>query len=199
MLHETLPPPSEPRFELPPRLSARPERRLTSRAVADYGLAREFRDNALRLVFAGERVEVVVVGGAVAANFGIAIGPLVRGDDDLGARLSDACAALRAAGAVVGFEAALRTPLSACVLMRGVLLPTRDGAEAVLSWKEVLGRDATARLRAELLDALHPPPVVRADAFARPPAGGEAFAKRGAPTGGANRPWVSCPGASRAA
>ena len=48
------------------------------------------------------------------------------------------------------------TPTAACVLLRGVLLPTATGGDAVLSWKQVLDDDATARLRAELLREMRP-------------------------------------------
>ncbi|TRW14965.1 hypothetical protein [Glacieibacterium frigidum] len=167
MHHVTPPPlPAEPAFEAPPLLAAGSERRLTARAALRRGGSHEYRDNALTLGFGVEGVHVVTVGDAVAAAFGLAPGPLRRGDDDLAGRLHDACAACVASGAVVGFEAALRTPASACVLLRGVLLPIRGGAEAVLSWKEVLGREATARLRGELRAAMVPPPGPRPDPFA---------------------------------
>jgi len=165
MRHENLPP-GEPWFEAPPRLAMRPERRLTARVAGGASAAHQFRENALTLAFFGDAVTVVATGDAVAAGFGIAPGQLTRGDDDLSARLLDACAALRAAGTVVGFEAAVATPSAACVLLRGIMLPVHGGAEAVLSWKQVLGDDATARLRAELLQALRTPRAAVADAFA---------------------------------
>lgn len=165
MQHDTPPQPVEPVFELPPRLAVTTERRLTGRALRD-GAAHEFRDNALTLAFDADIVRVVAAGDAVVAAFGVAVGEVRRGADDLGAHLLDACAALRSSDAVVGFEAALRTPGSACVLLRGVLLPIRGGAEAVLSWKEVLGREATSRLRGELRAAIAPPTGSRVDPFA---------------------------------
>lgn len=166
MQYETPPLPAEPAFEAPPRLMQGTERRLTGRAALRRGDAHEYRDNALTLRFGGDNVSVVAVGGAVAAAFGLATGPLRRGDDDLAAQLHAACAACAVSGAVVGFEAALRTPAAACVLLRGVLLPIRGGAEAVLSWKEVLGREATARLCGELRAAMKPPAGPRPDPFA---------------------------------
>lgn len=167
MHHDAPPPrPAEPAFEAPPLLAGRTERRLTGRAAMRVGTAHEYRDNALTLGFIADDVRVIAVGDAVAAAFGLTAGPLACGDDDLAARLREACAACAASGAVVGFEAALRTPASACVLLRGVLLPIRGGAEAVLSWKEVLGREATARLRGELRAAMVPRALVRADPFA---------------------------------
>jgi hypothetical protein len=146
----------EPLFEPPPSLGHRPERRLTARVAAGFaaGLGtHEFRDNAVTLAFDQGGTRVTAVGAAVAKAFGLQRGPC-RPDadaDGLAACLRDACDVLRAASRVVPFEAAVRTPHAACVLLRGVLLPLDGGAEAVLSWKEVLDADATVQLRAELL------------------------------------------------
>lgn len=167
MHHDTPPsPPAEPAFEAPPFVAGSNERRLTGRVAMRHGELHESRGNALTLRFGPADVRVTRVGACVAAAFGMAPGPLVQGSDDLATRLREASAACAASGAVIGFEAALRTPLSACVLLRGVLLPVRGGAEAVLSWKEVLGREASARLRAELRAAMAPRPPARVDPFA---------------------------------
>ncbi|WP_419815397.1 hypothetical protein [Glacieibacterium sp.] len=149
----------EPLFEPPPSLVQRPERRLTARVAAGFaaGLGRhEFRDNAVTLAFDSGGTRVTAVGSAVAAAFALECGPcaLEVDADDLAACLRDACDVLKAAPRVVPFEAAVRTARAACVLLRGVLLPVDGGAEAVLSWKEVLDADATAQLRAELLRSI---------------------------------------------
>lgn len=168
MRYETPPDwPHEPVFEVPPALADGAERRLTMR-LAGFGAPtpHEFCDTAVTLAFDGEAVAVVAVGETVAAAFGLRPGPLDDRGEGLAARLHAACAALRVAHAVVAFEAAVPASAAACVLLRGVVLPTQDGAEAVLSWKEVLDRDATARLRAELLRALARPRAKVVDAFA---------------------------------
>ena len=154
----------EPAFEL----WAGPERRLAMRTAqahaqteARQALAHEFRANAVTLTIAPEGVVAVAVGAAVAASFGLVPGVLAGRDDSLSGALMTACASI--ADAVAPFEAAIESQ-GACFLLRGVLLPVDSGVEAVLSWKQVLDDDATARLQAELLAARRPvrPPV---DAF----------------------------------
>lgn len=161
----------EPCFEPPPRLLGRSERRLTMHA-ADDAETHAYRDNAVTLSFADPHSPVIVaVGSAVRDGFGLTPGTLdeTRAGPwgDLGERLREACDALHATADVVAFETAVATPGAACVLLRGVLLPTRGGAEAVLSWKEVLDHDATTRLRAELRAAFVAPRRAPVDAFAR--------------------------------
>ena len=165
MRHQSIARPhdGEPCFEPPPKLSARPERRLTARiatlfAEEPHDAAHPFRDNAVTLSLGGLAVVVVAVGRAVAAAFSLPPGPLAGADDRLAGVLLTASARLRATAVPVPFEAAVAAPGAACVLLRGILLPTLSdgGAEAILSWKIVLDDDATARLRAELLGALRP-------------------------------------------
>ena len=164
-------PPREPYFEPPPRLVASPERRLTARAaaaMANHG-THGFRDNALSLVAAGDGAAVVsAAGAAVTAVFGTMCGRLRGPPGSLAEVVAAAFDEARASDAVTPFEAAVATPSAACVLMRGIMLPTTDGAEAVISWKQVLDADATARIRAELLTEMRRPVVRRApiDAFA---------------------------------
>lgn len=174
MLHETVraAPAREPCFEPPPRLPAAPERRLTvqaATALAGGGGLHGFRDNALSLV-AGDDGGVVAtaVGVAVTAAFGLAAGPLVPDLGTLAECLAAAFGRARAGDTVTGLEAAVTTPHAACVLLRGVMLPTVPGADVVLSWKQVLDADATARIRAELLREMAAPRPRRsaADAFA---------------------------------
>lgn len=160
----------EPCFEAPPQLPPTIERRLTRRAAAlfEQGGDNAYRDNSISLAVAGDgSARVSAVGTAVVGTFGLAPGPLAGPPEALAAVLAAALDRLDGTGGVSGFEAAVATPAAACVLLRGVLLPVAGGAEAVLSWKQVLDADATARLRAELLQAIatlpRTPPV---DAFA---------------------------------
>ncbi len=153
-------PPCEPCFEAPPRLAVRPERRLTAYAEAAFHLGaggHEFRDNAVTLAqAAGGSAMVVATSRSVTRAFGLVPGPLAGPPDSLAATLSDVLARAEASAAVTPFEAAVAAPGAACLLLRGVLLPTATGADIVLSWKQVLDNDATARLRAELLRELRP-------------------------------------------
>ena len=156
---------AEPVFEVPPQVAV-PERRLTGRAGSDWhgGLPHEFRDNAVTLALMPRSdVRVTAVGTAVAATFKLRPGALAGNADSLAAVLTTACAGL--ASEVLPFEATVKT-VATCAILRGVLLPTSTGAEAVLSWKEVLSGDAALRLRAELLAALRPSRPAR-DPFAR--------------------------------
>lgn len=162
--------PVEPCFEAPPQLPPTVERRLTRQAAAlfDQGGDNAYRDNSISLMVAGDgSAQVRAVGPAVAGTFGLRPGPLAGPPEALAAVLAAALDRLDGIGTVTGFEAAVATPAAACVLLRGVLLPVAGGAEAVLSWKQVLDADATARLRAELLLALATPPrAPPIDAFA---------------------------------
>jgi hypothetical protein len=174
MQHDTVraAPGREPCFEPPPRLTGSPERRLSGRAataLAGRSGLHAFRDNALSLV-AGDDGDVVVtaVGVAIAAAFGLTVGPLKPDAGTLGECLVAAFERIRTSDAVTGVEGAVATPQAACVLLRGVVLPTATGADAVLSWKQVLDADATARIRAELLREMAVPGDRRpaTDAFA---------------------------------
>ena len=155
MLLETVRDCCEPRFESPPRLAVPRERRLTvlaARASARDGSTHAFRDNALSLAVADDgAVSVTAQGDAVAGAFRLAPGPLAGPPESLAAVLHIALARARDGASVTPFEAAVATRWAACVLLRGVVLPTDGGADVVLSWKAVLDADATARIRTELL------------------------------------------------
>lgn len=156
MLHDTVRAAlREPCFEPPPRLTVPRERRLTAiaaRALAEGGSAHAFRDNAVSIARArGGDLIVAERGDAVAAVFGLPVGRLGGPPDSLASVLLAAVERARDSGAVTPFEAAVATTSAACVLLRGVVLPTVSGADAVLSWKQVLDDEATARIRAELL------------------------------------------------
>ena len=148
---------ARPWFEPPPQLSAQPERRLAAlaaRAATGNGAAAVFRPCAVHLTSApGGGIRVVEVGAAILAMFGLSAGPLMPVPDSLAAALATAFDDL--AGAPLQCAAAVRAPRAACVLVRAVLLPLAGGgADAVISWKEVVIGDAETRLRAELLAAL---------------------------------------------
>ena len=191
---------SEPLFEPPPQLSARPERRLTAWVTAAGPRARgphALHPNAVTIVTTAAGGAVVqAVGVRVAATFGLSRGPLrpcapsaadVISDarhhglcrtrpDDLGregrtlaALLDDACTVLRVHPLPLPFDGVVGSPQAACIMLRGVLLPldAPGCVEAVLSWKEVLDADATARLRAEMLAAFaRVPALPAAEVFA---------------------------------
>ena len=160
----------EPCFEAPPRLSGA-ERRLSTRAATAFAGgegSHAFRDNAVTLVRDEDGSAVVgAIGSSVATTFALLAGPLGEAPETLAAALAAAFVRLGQTGEVTPFEAAVATPTAACVLLRGVLLPTVTGGDVVLSWKEVLDDDATARLRAELLREFRPRTAarVRVDAF----------------------------------
>ena len=170
---------AEPGFDPPPQLGGRAERRLARRA-ADGWLARggalrlpprasadldpgsEFADNSLLLDLAHPwLVRIETAGGAIAQQFGLAAGETLEGaPGTLAGRLLDACDLLRLTHTAVPVEGAFAGLRSACVLVRGVLMPLagEDGglgfAHAVISFKEMLGPEATAALHAELARAL---------------------------------------------
>ena len=163
----------EPRDAPPPLIGA--ERRLATRAAAAFAGgafadgrgSHRFRDNAVTLTFgSGGGAVVRAVGRWVRTTFALPCGALGDAPGTLAGVLGEALARLGETGAVTPFEGAVATPTAACVL-RGVMLPTFDGGEAVLSWKQVLDDDATARLRVELMRELRPapPPGAVVDAF----------------------------------
>jgi hypothetical protein len=171
---------AEPRFDLPPRLTGRAERRLAMRATAAWSARRsnenlppidsidlspdsEFASNTVLIdLRLGDRAVALSIGDAVALTFDIAPGPIMSGvASGLAARLIDACELVRMTESAVPIEGALAGRDSPCLLTRGVVMPLADGdgrlafAHAVLSWKEVLDAEASAALRREIGRALH--------------------------------------------
>lgn len=171
---------AEPRFDLPPRLAERAERRLTMRAAAIWSARRSNQDlppiDSIDLTpeseFAANTVLIdlrprnyvvaLTIGDAVARAFDLAPGPIVAGAaSGLAARLNDACALVRMTESAVPIDGALAGRNTPCLLTRGVVMPLadRDGrlayAHAVLSWKEVLDADSSMALRREIGAALH--------------------------------------------
>ena len=117
-----------------------------------------FEANALLIADPGGAATVASAGAAVTLAFGLAAGAALDGRQGLAAELLAACHLIALTPEPIPFEACLRSGRGGRVMARGVALPVRcDGAEmvqAVLSWREVLDRAATARLRREFTQAL---------------------------------------------
>lgn len=170
---------AEPRFDLPPRLAGRCERRMSMRATAAWSSRRsnhdlpaidnidlsadsEFAANAVLIELQPDGGAVMVsIGDAVAQTFDIAPGPIAPGAAaGLAARLIEACDLMRMTESAVPIDGALAGRHSPCLLTRGVVMPLagHDGrlayAHAVFSWKEVLDADSSMALRRELSRAL---------------------------------------------
>ena len=169
----------QPAFDLPPRLTATNERRLSEQTLALWQGCRRAgplptaaelaavwpRDGADCLVTltidSGGSVAVAAAGRRVAAAFGLSVGPLdADGSGSLAARLREAAALMTSTRAPTSFAARLTAATGADLLTRGVLLPLAgaDGlpgeAIAVVTWREALERRAQAALDAEVLAAL---------------------------------------------
>ncbi len=160
------------RFELPPRF-AMAERRMSGRAIDAWaaggqGPVRGFEANSILILEPGGMARIESLGDEVAATFALAAGMALEGRDGLGAELRAACDLIALYGRPVPFEASLAAPGRACVLARGVALPIAETppepaphrppaierVQVILSWREVLDRAATARLKRELTAAL---------------------------------------------
>lgn len=151
-----------PAVDLPLALSAG-ERRLASRAVeawaiGDTALLSLFAANTIAIDLASEPPVVRRAGRSIAGDFGLVAGMLLDeaavAAGGLAGRLAQACRRLRITAQPTPFDADVRTPGGACLLARGVLLPSGPGeARAVVSWREELDAEASAALRRELLAA----------------------------------------------
>lgn len=148
------------RFDLPVGVS-RFERRLPSRAIdawlaAGGEAADGFEANSLFVRDPAGRPVIAQAGRAVTATFGLTAGMPLDGRG-LAAEARAACDLIALRPEPVPFEATITGPGRACILTRGVALPLGRDIEMVqviVSWREVLNRAATARLRRELGDAL---------------------------------------------
>ena len=171
------------RFELPPRFTVI-ERRMSGRALdawaaCNHGIVAGFDDNSLVIRDPGERSTVETAGDAVIAIFGLAPGMLLNSRDALASELCAACDLIALRPLPVPFEASLLAPGRACILVRGIALPiagARGAAERVqivVSWREVLNRAATTRLKRELSAALRQslPSMATSDPFSAENAG----------------------------
>ena len=173
----------QPAFDLPPRLTATNERRLSEQALALWQGCRRAgplptaaelavvwpRDGADCLVTltidSGGSVAVAAAGRRVAAAFGLSVGPLdADRSGGLAARLREAAALMTSTRAPTPFAARLTGATGADLLTRGVLLPLAGPggltggapgeAIAVVTWREALERRAQAALDAEVRAAL---------------------------------------------
>lgn len=147
-------------FELPPRIPVGERRRagLAEAAwqAADHRLVHGFDDFTVIVDDPGGMALLRRVGQAVADTFGLVADMPLSRRDPINAELSAACDLIALRPAPLHFEASLMAPRLACILLRGVALPIEDdrAVQIVLSWREVLNRAATARLRRDLTAAL---------------------------------------------
>ena len=145
-------------FELPPHFPLNERRRA--------GVARAaWQASGGELVEGHEDYSVIVddpggtawlrrVGSAVTDSFGIVADLALGRHDPVTTELCAACDLVALHPGPLHFEASL--PGLPCILLRGVALPIDQGAcvQLVLSWREVLDRAATARLKRDLTAAL---------------------------------------------
>lgn len=146
--------------DLPPKL-ALIERRRAGLAEAAWnaagrGWAPGFDEHSLIIADPGGETRLVRVGLAVTETFGLLAEMALERGVALSTELCAACDLVALESAPVHFEASLTTAQAACILLRGVALPLADEqhVQIVLSWREVLNRTATARLRRDFVAAL---------------------------------------------
>lgn len=148
----------------------REERRLAGRALQSWRRHQRaavpgFEATSLTVADPGGEAMVLDVAPALEATFALTIGQsLARTADSaqntIAAELRAACDLVALGGRPVPFEASLKAPDGSLVLVRGIVLPLIsprydiETVQVVLSWREVLNRSATKRLRHELGDAL---------------------------------------------
>ena len=156
-------------LDLPPQFALIERRRAGLAEAAWHAAGRGwvpgFDEYSLTIADPGGETRLVRVGLAVTETFGlVADMVLVRGIP-LNTELCAACDLVALEAVPVHFEASLTTAQAACILLRGVALPLSDGrlVQIVLSWREVLNRTATARLRRDFVAALRQTRGVSAD------------------------------------
>lgn len=147
-------------FEFPPRF-ALVERRRAGLAVSAWhaagrALVPGHDDHSVIVDDPGGAAWLRRVGVLVSDTFGIVSDLPLDRRDPFTAELCAACDLVALHPVPLHFEASLMAPGLACILLRGVALPLGDGAQVqiVLSWREVLDRAATARLRRDFTAAL---------------------------------------------
>ena len=148
-------------FDLPPHFP------MTERRLAALALAQWTQDRC-RLVPGHDANSIVIaepdglpfvisVGDAVAATFALLPGDHLDAQGGLAAELRAACDLIAIDLKPVPFEANLAAPGRAGILTRGVALPIgprMESVQVILSWRELLDRSATRRLRREVGAAL---------------------------------------------
>ena len=147
-------------FELPPRFPV-VERRRAGSALAAWSAAGQqivpgHDDHSVVVDDPGGAAWLRRVGLSVTETFGIIADLALERRDPFTTELCAACDLIALNPVPLHFEASLMAPGLACILLRGVALPIDDGArvQIVLSWREVLNRAATARLKRDLTAAL---------------------------------------------
>jgi hypothetical protein len=148
-------------FDLPPQFPAA-EQRLSGRALKHWlhdrhHLVPGHDDNSIVIAEPDGMATIASVGDAVATTFGLAAGMRLDGRAGLAGELRAACDLISVDLRPVPFEASLSAPGRPCILARGVALPIGPAMEQVqiiVSWREVLDRSATRRLRREIGVAL---------------------------------------------
>ena len=141
----------------------RAEQRLAARALrlwrASGGAALVgFEAEGLLIGDPAGEGEILKVAAAIAETFGLNAGQRLALDPalapgGLGMELRAVCDLVALGGQPVPFEASLQA--KGLVLARGIALPVPgDRVQVVMSWREVLNRSATARLKQELGQAL---------------------------------------------
>lgn len=161
-------------FDLPPLLPAA-ERRLAGLARACWrrhgGRAVPgFKSHSVVIADPTGRAVIESIGAPVAGAFALAVGMTLDGRDGLAAEIRAACDFIAVDPRPLPFEASLASPGIAAVLVRGIALPIGEAhVHIVVSWRELLDRTATRRLREEigLALALARPPVAARDPFLR--------------------------------
>ena len=147
-------------FDLPPHFPI-VERRRVGMAEGDWrragrALVAGFDDHSVIVDDPGGAARLRRVGQAVTDTFGLFADMMLTRHDAIGAELCAACDLIALRPEPLHFEASLMAPRLACILLRGVALPIENDAavQIVLTWREVLDRAATARLRRDLTTAL---------------------------------------------
>ena len=166
---------SESAFDLPPHFPM-VERRRAGLAEGDWrrggrALVAGFDDHGVIVDDPGGATRLRRVGQAVSDTFGLFADMALARHDAIGAELCAACDLIALRPEPLHFEASLAAPRRACILLRGVALPIENdtAVQIVLTWREVLDRAATARLRRDLTTALQFSPRFSAsfDPFSR--------------------------------
>lgn len=156
-----------------PNSFLREEKRLAGRALQAWRRSQRaavpgFESTSLSITDPGGQVLVLQVAPSIEATFGIAVGHALAFASEntpkhgINAELCAACDLVALGGRPIPFEASLIAPDKSIILVRGVVLPLMqrgvahdiDTVQIVLSWREVLNRSASSRLRRELGEAL---------------------------------------------
>jgi hypothetical protein len=144
------------------------EQRLAARALRQWvarggAMLPEFAGKGLMVADPAGRGEIVQVAEVVAATFGLRKGfmlALAAKPGALGLELRAACDLVALGGQPVPFEASVQA--GGLMLLRGIALPVpEDLVQVVMSWREVLDRSATKRLKREIGQALKELPASR--------------------------------------